>query len=478
MADGISASSPAEAVILPYVKKLEEQPAPLDDWGFYEGRPTPPLSPLMPFNTVPWFNRKWMFDKIVPARFGFAQIESNASTLEIAGRSSIVSKYVSNEPSYITDYHLIAIRKQVEQLFAPFFRSKVLVFINDSLHYPPCFMIIHDMYQKSWWSGAEGGNDDGIGSFIGGHSHVFRDDPPTGNLNVRTSLSMADNSLRKVDGSIRGIMNETDDFRSSFGNHYVLSITPRWTITEYWRKMFIETWSDIKQDYQSTTLRFHQMMWGPWSDIVRSGIGFRALAYAMDYGAMWEIEDNLMPEDPAFPEKRELKLVDDGNGRLKLPNGPSYSACSRPYREIGPFFYPGSNRVASKVSLSAIGFTKFQSVYGMNCGIYTNPIVEEYPPPAVNFPSSLESNGKIIYDHGTASVKFRDDNSFLNITYDLEGMEEINISPREQSLAVDGGTYLVHCLGAKITPYYRVKIMSFNGLEYSMDITEREVYYQ
>jgi len=490
-------SAPTSVTIIPYAKQYKEYPAPLDDWGYYEGLPTPPLSPLMPYNTVPWFYRPWMFDKIKEPKYSFALHQNMSNRIELPNTSNIISKTIINDPTPVTDYHLIAIRKQIEQLFAPFLRAYIILRIQDTINYPPMFSLEHNKFQRSWWIGASGGMDDGIGSVESGHTHSFRDAPPTGFLRMKQELTIAKQDRESSDGSIRGIIGtprkdangvlryapSEADFRSSYGNYYLLSVEPRWTVTEHWRKVYLEKWRDIQNDYASTTLAFQMIVFGTWTEILRANSGFSPVGYAqkycLDYGAMWEHENNVV-------------LVEDGNGYPKtvyypdqgkwgLANGPIYSACTRPSREFGKGFGGGSQNVAAAVTKEAIGFKGWYKVWGFTCGIFSKELNEVSPPEKPDFPAIIErphaENG-VIYNYSTDTKKFPAGAGSMNITYEAVG-EEIEITPSEKISDADeyGNTYVAHCLGATVTPYWRVTIMSFNGLKYTMDIRECEVYY-
>lgn len=479
-----TASAPVKAVQVPYQYQAATYPAPLDDWGYYEGRPTPPLSPLMPFNTVPWFHRKWMYDKIQPPVYSTGLIKNYGNIADL--RAKFVSGRPINTPTFIKDYHIIAIRKQVEQLFAPMFAAHLVVKVRDTMNIPPCFWIRHGRFQKSWWIG------DGTGGEIlhAGHEHWFRDGSPSGSLQAQMQLSINSPGLKNWGGSVSGLK-PGDDYRSSYGNYYVLSTRLEWEVEEYWRKMVLEDWGTIRGDYMSIAPQFLMPHWGGWHMILQTGMSptGRALAFAIDCGQMWQQarHPNGAPAyEAAGNNFYRVTQYEISPGKWSY-TGPHYTSCSRPYKEgkIDAGSGGGSQNLAGAVQWSG----QFLNVEGFNCGILEEDMDEVEPSAYPTFPPDLTRPGITIREDGvpgpiykTSDNKFPTANATATIRYRKVG-DTITITPNElseaRSVGGAGYTHVAHCLGAKLTPRCYVTIMDLNGRIFQdIPVNDAEIYYQ
>lgn len=477
-------SPPIKVVKIPYRFLRVANFAPLDDWGYYEGRPTPPLSPLMPFNTVPWFHRKWMFDKIQPPVYSTGNMHGFGSLLHL--RSKFVYGTPINKPSLVKDFHIIAVRKQIEQLFAPKFAAHLVVTINDTMHIPPCFWIRHGRYQKSWWIG------DGTGGEIlfMGHEHWFRDGTPSGKLHAHMELSIQNSALKNWGGSVSGL-DPGQDFRKSYGNYYILNIRYEWEVEERWRKMVLEDWSTIRQDYMSIAPNFLMPHFGGWHMILEPGVSEtgRAIGFAIDMGQMWQ---------PATHAQGGASYYEVYPGYYRVTKylvrpgvygytGPEYTSCSRPYKEARMHWGSGggSTKLAGAVQIEN---PVFKNIEGFNCGILDRTMTEISPNDSPEFPGDITRPGAIEREDGTHGAiyhvsenKFPKANCTASIKYKKFG-STIEITPLELSIEGNAGgvgyTHVAHCIGAKLTPRCYVTIMDLNGRIYKdIIIKDIEVYY-
>lgn len=478
----ITSSAPIRVVKIPYQYELATYPAPKDDWGYFEGRPTPGLSPLMPFNTVPWWNRKWQYDKIQKPIYSTGQIEGFGNIQAL--RTKFVAKEPINKPTFIKDYHMIAVRKQIEQLFAPMFAAHLIVEVDDTMNIPPGFWIRHNRFQRSWWG--HGANN---GSILDpGHEHWFREGSPSGRLSAHAELSITNTAYKDWGGSITGLK-DGDDYRSSYGNYYLLNVRYEWEVEEYWRKMVLEDWSTIRGDYASIAPNFLMPLWGGWEQILQTGISptGRALAFAIDMGQMWQQATHI-EGGPAFfwNGSQYYPIWKDPSGYT----GPLYTSCSRPYKEgrVGPTSAGGSEKLAGATQWTG----EFKNIAGFNCGILNEEMTEVPPNDDPTFPGDITRPGKVsrliggkyiegpIYE--SSDNKFPRANSTAVLSYKVEG-QELEITPNEfsKTSAAGGASYehVAHCKGAKITPRCYVTIMDFNGRIFKdIPINDAEVYYK
>lgn len=468
---------------IPYVRKLRSFTSPADDWGYYEGLPTPPLSPLMPYNTVPWWSRKWQYDKMVAPQYSLGYNRGiNSTDISTVGKKW-VSKTIINSPTLIKDYHIISIRRQVEQLFSPMFSATILAKVKDTMHHEPCYFINHNRFQKSWWIG------DGTGGEIlsPGHYHWFREGgPPTGSLTINTQLTIESSQLKDRKGAIGGLK-VGDDFRSSYGNYYIVAIEHTLIVTEFWRKMALESWSSISADHHSIAPTFLQILWGPWASILnpsRLPTG-EAKAFAIDQGMMWQPlkggdfnEDTIVEQSDNYWFPKQIKV----GGRYAYV-GPGYTACSRPMLE-GPLTREsggGSTEIAAITSLDEVGFAGFRNVAGFNCGITTKNVTPLPPADTPLFPEKIVRNGLVVFDaakpweHGGVTAPMK--NGRWDVTYTVKS-NQTTITPSETRLDMDGYYYVAHCIGCKIIPVVYVTIQDFNKKRYRVPVTECEVYFQ
>lgn len=481
-----TSSAPVNVVRVPYQYELVTYPAPLDDWGYYEGRPTPALSPLMPFNTVPWWNRRWQYDKIQKPVYSTGNFEAFSNIQAL--RSKFVSKDPINKPTFIKDYHMIAIRKQIEQLFSPMFAAHLIVHVRDTVDIPPCYWIRHGRFQKSWWGhGADNGS-----ILHPGHEHWFREGSPSGSLSAHMELSITNSAYKDWGGSVTGLK-DGDDYRSSYGNYYILNIRYEWEVDEYWRKMVLEDWSTIRGDYMSIAPQFLMPHWGGWHMILQVGQSptGRAIAFAIDMGQMWQ-QATHPNGDPAFTWNGTYGYPTtwESSPGVHSYTGPHYTSCSRPYKEgrVDAGSGGGSQNLAGAVQWSG----EFKNIAGFNCGILTSDMIEVNPNDTPGFPSDITRPGRTWRKTETGweegpiykeeDDKFPSANSIATLTYKKEG-QDLEITPSEKTLAGSAGgasySHVAHCKGAKITPKCYVTIMDLNGRVFQdIPVNDAEIYYQ
>lgn len=328
----IGVSQPFSVVEEPYgSSKVRTTQGPIDDWTFKEGRPPSHGSPLVPFNYHPWYRMEWAFKKIISPRYTYQGISGNNESSKFYGLP-----YVTNSPSFITDAHVISIRKMIEQLWAPKFKAHIHLELQDEIFVAPLYFLMHgafraaDLYEY-WTPVLSPTNPDkpyvlSVGGFysnLNGHMHFWN--ASASGRNVWKAKIFYDHG-----GSIR----------EDIGNYRILKVEYSYKLTKYYRKVYSQdSMNFLTMDYNSYIRKLHLPIYDSFE-------GKWLIGFAVDSGDYWSTQHNTVPYNRGRAPKYELVKSTDTFGNpiyIQQALNIMMSSCTLPGREFGFNDWMGGN---------------------------------------------------------------------------------------------------------------------------------------
>ncbi len=443
----------------PYAEKDTISNAPVDDWKWQEGRPPSYGSPLIPFIFHSWDKMKWAAPKIVPPKLSFQGINTNT------GKSQFYTMhYVNNNPTFITDHHVISLRKMIEQLWAPKFHAHIHLELEGEIFVKPLYSIGHGAFKAAqyyeWLESIIPPTNPNkpyklsVGGFYHdmiGHSHLWN-----------AGASGSNTWKAKLHFDHGGSINE------SLGNYVIEKIEYNYTLIKYFRKVFSQDGSNIwEMDYNAWTRKLHLPVYDSFE-------GKWLMGFCVDAGDYWSTNINTVPNSrggraPAYATVR--KQSSDWVGGLpvyvQVPLNIQWSSCTLPSKETvhspwfgggGPTHDPvsGYEIVLDHMEMLTKSDNRFiqQSVYSPTLG------------ESIAIPTSLE------YFQEEISPGWKEGDSF---EVKVEEADSIEI-PNELQTSETGSKYITSLIGSRLVPYFRVTYRDMNDNVHINVITETELY--
>jgi hypothetical protein len=276
-------TAPLFRIIEEEILRRRVRPAPPDDWGWQEGRPTPLASPLVPYNIYPLGYERVIGQPVVEPKY--SAWDMGVSTIRNAGPEPFrfTSYLPINTPTFITDHHVIALRTMVESLWAPKFHGHIHLNVEGELIVAPLYGITHSLVAEAYTAGWNIFGDPtshriysfGQGGIMSaGHTHVWGA------------------SLQQDGGSVVWTAKLCLDHGGSIdeapGNYEILETTYSYKITKYYRTVYsqdserhfthdLDAWTEWWQKAIPTTFAWDEVM-----------------GYCLDAGALWLIDSTRM----------------------------------------------------------------------------------------------------------------------------------------------------------------------------------------
>lgn len=422
----------------------------VDDWTFSEGSPPSYASPLVSQNIHHWHKKPWTFSKIIPPRYSFqgAMADNTESKFYTMG-------YVVNRPTFITDNHVISIRKMIEQLWSPKFSAHIHVELEGQIFVHPLYSITHgafraaDVYEylESIISpiNPEKPYVLSVGGFYSnrnGHSHFWN--AKASGKNIWKAKFHNDHG-----GSIR----------EDVGNYNLIKVEFSYRLTKYYRKVYSQdSLNFLTMDYNSYIRTLRLPIYDSFDGKILAG-------FAEHSGDYWSTDSNTIPYGRGRAPKYTLVRTHNAFGNptyISQPLNIIMSSCMLPIREFGLNSWMGGgggthdmlrgyNIVYDHEHMLQHSVNRFviQSVYSPDLG-------EEIPIPEA-----------ISYFEKTETAPWREGKEFQI------HCEEPDIS---QGAGVSGNAYVTSLIGTRFEPMFRATWQDINGNINTTIITEVELY--
>lgn len=327
-----SGISPIFGVIETPIGEQEPPLGPRDDWKWKEGRPPPHGSPLIPFAYIPWHKLRWAAEPIIPPRLSFQGFFP--PTTENINRLFTLNQ-VTNNPTYVKDHHVIALRKMVEQLWSPKIHAHIHLEVSGEIFVKPLGKIVHGafiaaQYYVYWPSIIPPTNPDkpyifSVGGFVdnkGGHAHFW-------NAGASGSNTWKARIHFEHGGSIPGEGNAVN-----IGNYEKIKVEYSWKLIKYFRRVFSQDGDSIwGADFNAFTRLVHLQLYNNFR-------GDLLLGYASYAGDYWSDDFNTVP----FGQGRAPKAEVSSSGVI-IQKNIILSSCQLPTREhvLQPWFSGGGS---------------------------------------------------------------------------------------------------------------------------------------
>jgi hypothetical protein len=428
---------------------------PRDDWKWSEGRPPAHGSPLIPFSYIPWHKMKWAAEPIIPPRLSFQGFlpESAGNVNKLFTLNTVV-----NNPTYIKDHHVIAMRKMVEQLWSPKIHAHIHLEVSGEIFVKPLYSIIHGAfisanYYVYWPSIISPINPDkpyifSVGGYVendNGHIHYW-------NAGADGSNTWKAKIHFEHGGSIPGEGNAIN-----IGNYEKIKVEYQWVLTRYFRQVFSQDGDNIwSGDFNAFTRTVHLKFYNNFR-------GDFLLGYASHAGDYWSDAFNTV----AYGAGRAPGALVGANGTI-IQKNIILSSCRLPQREHGlNSWFPSDNGSTHDV---IVGYSiLYDHAYMIENSV--NRFVQQ----SVYSPSLGESvgvNNPLSYFTETESSPWIE-GEFFELT--VSSQDEIVPPPQNVTLA-NGSTFIKSLIGTRLVPRFRVTYRDGNNNVKLYIVTNTEFY--
>lgn len=448
-----SGVSPVFGLFETPVGQVTAPPGPVDDWKWSEGRPPKYGSPLIPVAYIPWHRMRWAAEPVIAPKLTFQGMIPDATENKKYTLASII-----NNPSYITDHHIISLRKMVEQLFSPKIKAHIHLELDGEIFVKPLYQMSHGNFKAAdvyeWWPSLLNTYGDGpdkpyvfsIGGFVsnhGGHVHTWN-----------AGASGYNKWTAKLHLHHGGAIWE------EIGNYEIIKIEYSYITTKYYRKVYSQDGDLIfSGDYDSFTRKVHLQLYDSFE-------GKWLLGYAVDVGEYWSTPGNTNISYPGgIPSitPKYYYLANQWN-----PGNIIMSSCMLPYREVmGAWF--GGGKTHDPVTPYNILYNHAQmQIYGQNrfiaLSVYASTLGTSIP-----IDDSVQYFEKRIVGEWTEIAKD-------NPRFEKEYTEADVVTTQPGGGA--GSKWVQSLIGTTFQPMFRITFKDMNNNIRTYTVTETEFYHK
>lgn len=412
----------------PYWRKSTTKAFP-DDWAWKEGRPTPIASPLVSKNIHPWGYARVYAKPLVEPKYSI----SHQGT---PYQDSLVSpfRYTSftpiNRPDFISDHHVISLRRQIESLWSPKIAAHIHLDVDGEIIVNALYQVKHRVIAEASTFGYSQFGDatnrrvfafgEG-GTLVGGHGHVWG---AGGGGSVLWSAKLC--------------LDHGGAIGESRGNYEIIEEpTYSYTVTKWYRQVFSQdSGRHFSLDIDALT------QW--WQKMVPTTFNYdEVMGYCLDAGALWLHPGNTRPCSSC---EDGIMLILDGQHTY------GFTACTLVDREnqLRPWFVNGRTHVPTEAPV--IG-TKLSHNW-----------MEAWDP-------GVTVNLAIRYWHETKT--------YTGTGYSFEvprifGDCGTTAAPQGEPDPSGGDQWIKNCIGTRVVPTWYLTIRDMNGNVSRPIITETE----
>ena len=425
----------------------------VDDWKFKEGRPPGSGSPLVPYLYYSWDKLKWVGEPIIPPRLSFQGFIQDTGE-----NKKYTLPMVINHPSYVKDYHIISIRKIIEQLFSPKIHAHIHLEIKGQIFVKPLYTIAHGSFKSAdvyeyWKSIIPPTNPDkpyvfSIGGFVSnhnGHSHLWN-----------AGASGYNTWKCKLHFDHGGSISE------EIGNYEITKVEYSYKLEKYYRKVYSQDGDNIfTGDIDSFTRKVHLQLYDSFD-------AEWLIGYAVDVGEYWSHPGNTniySSGDQVSISPKSFFIA--GINRFVTGNI-LMTSCQLPAREtVRDKWFSGAattHDVTRPYSIRYNHQEMFQ--YGtsrfIQLSVYADDLGESIP---IEYP--------LRYFSKTTSEEWR------VVTKD-DPYFEVNVQEADVVESQVGGgagsSWVTSLIGTKLQPMFRITAKDLNGNTDIYIVTETELY--
>lgn len=463
-----SGVSPAFGVIESPVGSPTISVGPKDDWKWSEGRPPSHGSPLLPVSYIPWHKLKWPGSNIIPPKLsyqGFIPVAAPIPGIEnlVNLNKTYTLNIVNNNPTFISDHHIISLRKLIEQLYSPKISAHIHLGVEGEIFVKPLYSIVHGAfvaadYYEYWPSIISPTNPEtpyvfSVGGFVdnsNGHRHYWNAGA-SGYNTWRCRLHF------EHGGAIPG-----EPKIANVGNYEILKIEYQYKLTKFFRKVFSQDGDLIwTGDYNAFTRKVHLELYDSFA-------GEWLLGYCDHVGDYFTNPDNTIPYDDGTgnPGRQPASEVIPGVGVVR--KNVVLTACKIPEREsaINPWFGQDDGNTHDVISPYVI---QYDHIYMLQHSINRFCQQSVY---ASTMGQSVNVSGPLQYLAEEETSAWAE-GEYFELT--VRSLDE-ELPPPNGVTYAPGSRFVLSLIGTRVVPTFRVTYRDGNGNIRIKLITETELY--